>query len=254
LASSTATPKSAPCRLIVVGGHTRSIGKTQLVCDLIAALPQAQWLAGKITLYGHGVCAQNGQDCDCAPTDHVVALDWQSADNTLTHPGPDSARFLQAGAERAFWLRTKQGFLAEGMPLLRDALLNAKELREPANGSGIKPLHSGISADATENGVNVIIESNSLLQFVKPSLYVTVFDAAREDFKDSARQMLDRADVFVFRRGLDENDVTRPPWLQLPAQLLREKPTLLQREGEPLPEPLFQLVKRILESPPTVTV
>ena len=29
----------SPCRLIVVGGHTRSIGKTQLVCDLIAALP-----------------------------------------------------------------------------------------------------------------------------------------------------------------------------------------------------------------------
>jgi len=26
-------------RLVVVGGHTRSIGKTQLVCDLIAAFP-----------------------------------------------------------------------------------------------------------------------------------------------------------------------------------------------------------------------
>src|SRR5215471_13861237 len=114
--------KSAPCRLIVVGGHTRSIGKTQLVCDLIAALPQARWLAGKITQYGHGVCAQNGQDCDCAPTDHVAALDWESADRTLTHAGSDSARFLQAGAERAFWLRTKQGYLAEGLPLLRQAL------------------------------------------------------------------------------------------------------------------------------------
>ena len=83
---------------------------------------------------------------------------------------------------------------------------------------------------------------------------MTVFDATREDFKDSARQMLDRADVFVFRRGLDENDLAHPPWLQLPAQLLREKPSLLQREGEPLPEPLFQLVKRILESPPAITV
>ena len=225
--------------MIVVGGHTRSIGKTQLVCDLIAALPQARWLAGKITQYGHGVCAQNGQDCDCAPTDHVVALDWESTDRILTHAGSDSARFLQAGADRAFWLRTKQGYLAEGMPLLREALAS---IRERAKDDG--------ACDA----VNVMIESNSLLQFVQPSLYVTVFDASREDFKNSARQMLDRADVFVFRRGLDENEVSQPSWLQLPAQLLRQKPSLLQREGEPLPEPLFQLAKRILESPPAVTI
>ena len=237
--SSTRTQKSAPCRLIVVGGHTRSIGKTQLICDLIAALPQAQWLAGKITQYGHGVCAQNGQDCDCAPTDHVVALDWEAADNSLTHPGSDSARFLRAGAQRAFWLRTKQGYLAEGMPLLRESLASAATTASSSN-SGESP--------------NVIIESNSLLQFVKPSLYVTVFDASREDFKDSARQMLDRADVFVFRRGLEESGIISPPWLQLPAQLLRGKPSLLQREGEPLPDPLFQLVKRILEATPTVAI
>jgi len=78
--------------------------------------------------------------------------------------------------------------------------------------------------------------------------------AARDDFKDSARLMLDRADVFVFRRGLEEGTMTQPPWMQLPAQLLRQKPSLLQREGDPLPEPLFQLVKRILESPATVLV
>jgi hypothetical protein len=241
LASFGPTRRSAPCRLIVVGGHTRNIGKTQLVCDLIGAFPAARWLAGKITQYGHGVCAQNGENCDCAPTEHAVALDWESADVPLTRSGSDSARFLQAGAERAFWLRTKQGYLAEGMPLLRDALA--------ATASAIKP-----SAGQLAAGLNVIIESNSLLQFVKPSLYVTVFDASSEDFKESARQMLDRADVFVFRRGLDENDVMRPPWLRLPAQLLREKSSLLQREGEPLPEPLFQLVKRILELLPTVTI
>ena len=234
MANFVPTQKSAPCRLIVIGGHTRNIGKTQLVCDVIAALPNAHWLAGKITQYGHGVCAQNGENCDCAPTEHAVALDWESATVPLTKSGSDSARFLQAGAERAFWLRTKQGFLAEGMPLFREALQS--------------------KASDASGGLNVVVESNSLLQFVRPSLYVTVFDATREDFKESARQMLDRADVFVFRRGLDENDVARPPWLQLPAQVLREKPSLLQREGEPLPEPLFQLVKRILESAPTVTL
>ncbi len=231
MASPELSSKSAPCRLIVVGGHTRSIGKTQLVCDLIAALPQATWLAGKITQYGHGVCATNGHDCDCAPTEHVVALDWESD----AHAATDSARFLQAGASRSFWLRTKQGYLAEGMPPLRQAL------------------GEGTQTNASD-GLNVIVESNSLLQFVKPSLYVTVLDTAREDFKDSARHMLDRADVFVFRRGLDDGAISQPPWMQLPTQLLRQKPSLLQREGEPLPDPLFQLVKRILESPASVLV
>ena len=231
MASPELSRKSAPCRLIAIGGHTRSIGKTQLVCDLIAALPQAHWLAGKITQYGHGVCATNGHDCDCAPTEHIVALDWESE----TQSGTDSARFLQAGAARSFWLRTKQGYLAEGMAPLRQALSEVA----PADG---------------RDGINVIVESNSLLQFVKPSLYVTVLDTARDDFKDSARQMLDRADVFVFRRGLDNGAISQPPWMRLPTQLLRQKPSLLQREGEPLPEPLLQLVKKIIESPAIISL
>jgi hypothetical protein len=217
--------------LIVVGGHTRSIGKTQLVCDLIALLPSANWLAGKITQYGHGVCATNGHDCDCAPTEHIVALDWESDART----GTDSARFLQAGAARSFWLRTKQGYLAEGLPPLRDALAGAEQTKGVA-------------------GLNVIVESNSLLQFVKPSLYIAVLDAGRDDFKDSARLVLDRADVVVFRRGLTSGAITQPPWIELSAQLLQQKPSLLQREGDPLPEPLLQLVKRILESPATVSL
>lgn len=228
MALSERLAKITACRLIVVGGHTRSIGKTQLVCQLIAALPAANWIAGKITQYGHGVCATNGHDCDCAPTEHVVALDWE----TEVGSGTDSARFLLAGAVKSFWLRTKQGYLAEGMPLLREAL-------SPKKTSG-------------GEGVNVIVESNSLLQFVKPSLYVSVLDPGRTDFKKTAQTMLDRADALVFRQGLDEKDVSQPPWLGLPSQLMRQTRCLLQREGEPLPQPLLQRVQRILQSPPTV--
>jgi hypothetical protein len=129
-------------RVIVIGGHTRSIGKTQLVCDVMAAFPTANWIAGKITQYGHGVCAQNGGNCDCAPTEHVCALDWEIHSDT----GTDSARYLAAGARRSFWLRTKQGYLAEGLPLLRAAIKDAQ-----ANSNGELP--------------TLILESNSLLQF-----------------------------------------------------------------------------------------
>ncbi|HKV24789.1 MAG TPA: hypothetical protein VJN93_09390 [Candidatus Acidoferrum sp.] len=217
--------KTGKWRVIVVGGHTRSIGKTQLICDIIQAFPRAKWIAGKITQYGHGVCARNGENCDCAPEEHISAFDWEAEPRT----GTDSSRFLDAGAERSFWLRTKQGFLAEGLPLLREAL-------------GESPGDSG------ENETALIIESNSLLQFWKPSLYFAVVDPGKEDFKDSARAALDRADALVLRRSMDSPGAT-PPWLRLPASLLRTKPSVIQREGEPLPEPLHVLVERILQAP-----
>ncbi len=165
-------------RVIVVGGHTRSIGKTQLVCDVIAAFPEANWIAGKITQYGHGVCAQNGQDCECAPDEHICAISWEKRADT----GADSARFLQAGAQRSFWLRTKQGFLAEGMPLLRAAL------RE-------------VDADSGPPA-NLILESNTLLQFLKPSLYLMVVHPGKSDFKESAQLQIDRASALILREHL----------------------------------------------------
>src|SRR5271154_501419 len=120
-----------PWRVIIVGGHTRTIGKTQLVCDIIAAFPETRWIAGKITQYGHGVCAQNGHDCDCAPEEHICAISWEHSAAT----GSDSSRFLAAGAQRSFWLRTKQGFLAEGLPILRQAIGEISESEnENANG------------------------------------------------------------------------------------------------------------------------
>jgi len=222
---------SAGWRVIVIGGHTRSIGKTQLVCDVIAAFPSANWIAGKITQYGHGACAQNGENCDCAPTEHVCALDWETHADT----GTDSARFLAAGARRSFWLRTKQGFLAEGLPLLRGALQQ-------------------VSSDTSGGALPLILESNSLLQFLKPSLYFAVVHPSREDFKDSARAALDRADALVLRDSQEAFSAAAPPWMQLPSRLLREKPSVSQQEGEPLPQPLRVLVQRALESPATVSI
>lgn len=222
--------ENSPWRLIIVGGHTRSIGKTQLVCDIIRAFPKAAWFAGKITQYGHGVCARNGENCDCAPDEHVSAMEWERRADS----GTDSARFLAAGAQRSFWLRTKQGYLAEGLPLVRSAL------REAA-GSAL----AGSSA--------LIVESNSLLQFLKPSLYFAVVDPAREDFKDSARVALDRADAFVLRGPMNPAS-PEPAWLKLPANLLRLKPSVTQAEGEPLPEPLHVLVERVLQSPPSTVI
>jgi hypothetical protein len=231
-----ATQDKRSWRIIVVGGHTRSIGKTELVCDVIRAFPEENWIAGKITQYGHGVCAKNGENCGCAPDEHSYAISWEKDGTT----GTDSSRFLAAGAKRSFWLRTKQGFLAEALPLLREALAEVVP--------GIAPK----AAPPT-----LIIESNSLLQFVQPSLYFAVMDPNREDFKDSARAVLDRADALVLHQGAaapSPDAPLSPQWMKLPAQLLREVPSVRQLVGERLPVPLQVMVRRVLEGPVDVRV
>jgi molybdopterin-guanine dinucleotide biosynthesis protein len=231
-----ATQDKRSWRIIVVGGHTRSIGKTELVCDVMRAFPEENWIAGKITQYGHGVCAKNGENCGCAPNEHSYAISWEKDGTT----GTDSSRFLAAGAKRSFWLHTQQGFLAEGLPLLREALAE------------IVPRIAPSLAQPT-----LIIESNSLLQFVQPSLYFAVMDPDREDFKDSARAVIDRADALILHQkgAWTSGDTSESPqWMKLPAQRLREVPSVRQLVGEPLPVPLQVMVRRVLEGTADVKV
>lgn len=155
--------------LIVVGGHSRNVGKTSVVAGLIAALPEFHWTAFKITQYGHGVCSLNGESCHCATDDHSWAISEEKDRSGET----DTSRFLLAGAERVWWVRTEQGRLAEAMPTVR------RRLAEAQNG---------------------ILESNSILKFVRPDLYLTVLDPANADFKNSAQEFLDRADAVILHR------------------------------------------------------
>src|ERR1700757_4207413 len=156
--------------LIVLGGHSRSVGKTSVVAGLISALPQFEWTAIKITQYGHGICSANGEACDCATGDHS----WAVTEERDRSGESDTSRFLLAGAARVYWVRTEQGRLAEAMPTLRKRFKNAR---------------------------NVIIESNSVLKFLRPDLYLTVLDPATADFKNSAREFLDRADAVILHQS-----------------------------------------------------
>src|SRR3984885_14135860 len=242
LASKPATKLATNAAIIVVGGHTRSIGKTQLVCDIISALPEANWIAGKITQYGHGVCAQNGHDCDCAPDEHVCAISWEHDATT----GTDSSRFLAAGADRSFWLRTKQGFLAEGMPLFRDAF--DKIARDRSE-------QTRVDSDAPR--VNVILESNTLLQFLKPELFLMVLHPGKTDFKDSAQLQLDRVSALVLREPLPSGSGAKvngaaTSWGKISLQLLDGKPQFLQRDKERVPPSLVELVRNLVCTPAKV--
>jgi len=161
---------------VVIGGHSRSVGKTSVVAGLISALPEMRWTALKITQYGHGVCSANGEPCGCATNDHSWALTEEKDRNGDS----DTSRFLVAGADKVYWVRTRQGMLAEAMPRVRQVMKSAE---------------------------NVIFESNSLMKFIRPDLYLTVFDFANLDFKDSAREYLDLADAIIV-----QNSNVLPDW------------------------------------------
>ena len=75
---------------------------------------------------------------------------------------------------RSFWVRTRIGNLAAAMPRLRKEFAAAE---------------------------NAIMESNSILGFLRPDLYLSVLDHATADFKDSARLFLDRADALLVHAG-----------------------------------------------------
>src|SRR6478609_4712845 len=157
--------------LVVIGGHSRNVGKTSVTAGIIAALPEFNWTALKITQFGHGICSADGKPCDCdTGDDHFRAISEERDRSGET----DTSRFLVAGAVRSLWVRTRQGRLAEAMPTLRQRL---------------------------EGKRNVIIESNSVLKFLRPDLYLTVLDPSTEDFKTSAREFLDRADAVILHEA-----------------------------------------------------
>ena len=203
--------------IVVIGGHSRNVGKTSVVAGLIAALPAYNWTAFKVTQFGHGRCSLNGKPCQCATADHM----WAITEEKDTSGKSDSSRFLVAGAKHSVWVRTAQGELARAMPAIQRRL------------------------DVAENA---ILESNSILKFIKPDVYISVLDPATEDFKRSAQEVLGRADAVVLHSntrsdigwpGVSLDDRERPVFVIRPPQYLT--PELIDFVESRLKlQPLFQ--------------
>jgi molybdopterin-guanine dinucleotide biosynthesis protein len=177
--------------IVVIGGHSRNVGKTSVVAGLIAAMPEHNWTAIKITQYGHGICSVNGKQCHCAVDDHR----WAITEERDRSGASDTSRFLVAGAQRSLWVRTKQGRLSQAMPGLRRKLASTE---------------------------NTIIESNSVLGFLQPDVYLTVLDSGTQDFKASARKFLELADAVILHDFARESSDSA--WPDIPAITIAQKP------------------------------
>jgi hypothetical protein len=120
--------------MVVIGGSRRGVGKTALVCGLIAVLPEIRWTAVKVTTHNHG----NSQPL------------WEE---TSPGQGTDTARYLAAGAQRAFLASPalREGSFVPNFPLLLAELW-----------SKLGP------------GAHVLFESNRIVDYLKPDLSLVV--------------------------------------------------------------------------------
>jgi hypothetical protein len=205
--------------IVVIGGHWRNVGKTSVVANLIAKLPAYNWTAFKVTQFGHGRCSLNGRPCQCETADHA----WAITEEKDTSGKTDSSRFLLAGAKHSFWVRTAQGKLEKAMP--------------------------GIQRRLKESG-NAILESNSILKFIQPDVYISVLDPANEDFKSSAQQFLERADAMILHRSKPHE----PNWPGISLASLPDRPRFVIDPPDYVNNEVVEFVARRLESARHATI
>ena len=89
--------------VIVVGGSGKDVGKTTLVCGVLAALPEFRWTAVKITSHDYG---------QAEPLVEEMAAGHET----------DTQRFLGAGAARAFLISAGEDELARSVDALRECV------------------------------------------------------------------------------------------------------------------------------------
>ncbi len=139
--------------MVVVGGSGRGVGKTALVCGVIRTLPEFAWTAVKVTDHEHG----------------LPEAIWEDR-GQAAGPETDTARYLAAGARRAFLLAAED----EELPHL------------------LEELWARLERDA-----HVIVESNRVLRYVRPDAFLAVRGDTDAAMKASLREVEGRVDAWV---------------------------------------------------------
>ena len=201
-------------KLVVVGGQARKVGKTSVIAGLIRGLNKLAWTAVKITHHD----GDEGQDSPSAGElpGHV---DFLLSEERDPKGNGDTSRYLVAGARRSLWMRTRGAGLARALPGLLEALRGDE---------------------------HVIVESNGLLRFLEPDVFLMVIDESSRDVKASARQVLGRVDAFVSVRPGPEPRARTAMSVRMP----EDRPVFLVTEGEWSNPDLCRFVsERLLRQP-----
>jgi molybdopterin-guanine dinucleotide biosynthesis protein len=145
--------------IIGVGGFTSNVGKTTLVCELLAAFPG--WEAIKTTRGHYRSCGKDPHACCVSGLLSDEPLVRSGREQTY-EAGKDTGRYWDAGASNVHWLIATDTQIEKG---IHEALSRVKS-------------------------PGVFVEGNSFSQFVHPDYFVMVRQAGNEKLKSSARGAL----------------------------------------------------------------
>jgi hypothetical protein len=191
---------------IVVGGHSRNVGKTSVTAALIRAFKEYPWTAIKISSHQHldiHIHPHEKREHDCSIYEE---LDREGSS--------DTSRFLAAGASRALWMQLKGDSLDDSLKDLQPIL---------------------------QSSPFIIIESNRILRFVQPDLCIMVLRYDVEDFKQSARRALRQAHAIVAVNP----DFSPPPWEGV-SEILARIPQFSTPDPQIIPAGLIDFARQQL--------
>ncbi|MBI3377679.1 MAG: hypothetical protein HY035_04655 [Nitrospirae bacterium] len=114
---------------------------------------------------------------------------------TLTQESKDTARLINAGAEKVLWVQSPPEELKEVLPMAVDRLSNLR---------------------------GIIVEGNSAIEFLKPDIVIFVSGRHGGSLKKSAERVLETADIILFE---DE------PSMKLPEKAKRFKVVFTPMSG-----------------------
>ena len=179
----TKHPVRRDFKVIAVAGVTSGSGKTSLAEAIIKLLSKQNLVgAAKITVtHGEKGCPHGGKGCNTCSS---LGGEYQiiNKPSVISQRGTDTSRFETAGGKPVVWVITKDTAFVE-------AWCEAVE---------------SFQAESF-----IVVESNTLALKSKPDMTVMIVDpsVSRKLWKTSACLLIEQADVLVFNKRGNENQV-----------------------------------------------
>lgn len=155
-------------KMLIIGGASRNVGKTELVCGLVRRFGSAHDVVSlKISGINPGNEPFHGEHEPLPGKFHL--LEESSRDGVK-----DSSKMLLAGASKSYYLRTRDEFLQEA----------------------VESFFSLVDKDSV-----IICESITLRKIIRPGLFVLVKGNKEESVKKTLGEVLHLVDLTIYSDG-----------------------------------------------------
>jgi hypothetical protein len=222
--------------IIVVGGSNRGVGKTALVCGLIAALSDYRWTAVKITTHNHIQSVSSARE-------NIAENPGSEASHSLRAPffrqifekrsGETAGELEAAPVNSSIWEETVAGDETDTARYLAAGAARALLVSAP-DGELAKPLNQ--LWPRFGRGTNLIFESNSVVHHVRADVCLLIHGIAPR-----ALPLPERKPSFIAAVRFADAMVSHASADEVIAEGLRLAVAESEVERAPDPKPIFHL-------------